>query len=187
MRKSTAPLLLLLAVSVSAISSSCASTKTASAPSQGAAAAQAKAAIDDPLNDYSKMFSHSPDMDFDIKNPSVWQNGDASRLWPTTGEPQNIVYKAKDISSFTFVVGYYTWKHQDNPAMHGFSAYVSANGQAWTEVESVSDASDNGCWLITTWKPKSAIPSGSNLVKFEFFDKDLHWSTEVSEIHVYGR
>jgi len=187
MKKSTLALSLLLAFSVLFTFIGCASTKTPSSSSRGGAPAAAPAAIDDPLNDYSRMFSHSPDMDFDIKNPSAWQNGDASRIWPSTGDPQNIVYKVKNVSSFAFVVGYYTWKHQDNPAMHGFKAYVSADGQAWTELESVSEASDNGCWLFTTWKPKATIPSGSNYVKFEFFDKDLHWSSEVSEIHVYGR
>jgi hypothetical protein len=145
------------------------------------------AVIDDQLADLSKMFSHSSDLDFDVKNPAAWPNGDASRAWPTTGDPQNFVYKLKDISSFAFVVGYYTYKHPDNPKLHSFQAFVSSDGNAWTEVSSTSDAADNGCWLFTTWKPSAEIPAGSNFVKFEFADKDLHWSTEVSGVKVFGR
>ena len=127
------------------------------------------------------------DLDFDIKNPAAWPNGDASRIWPTTGEPQYFVYQLKDISGFSFVVGYYTYKHQDNPAMHGFKAYLSADGKDWKEAASKAESADNGCWLFTTWKPAAEIPAASNFVKFEFFDKDLHWSTEVSEVQVSGR
>jgi hypothetical protein len=152
-----------------------------------AGTASAKAEIYDELNDFSKMEAHSADFDFDLKNPAAYPNGDASRIWPTSGDPQFFVYKLKDISSFSFVVGYYTYKHQDNPKLRTFNVFVSPDNKTWTEVAAKNEGADNGCWLFTTWTPAAEIPAGNNYIKFEFSDKDLHWSTEVSEVRVNGR
>lgn len=164
----------------------CASAPAAAGAAGGGSSAGG-ASIYDPLDDLSLMHSHSADLEFDLKNPAAYPNGDASRVWPTTGEAQNFVYKLKDVSGFSFVVGYYTYKHKDNPELRSFKAFVSGDGKSWTEVPASSEGADNGCWLFTTWRNAQEIPAGSDFVKFEFADKDLHWSTEISEVRVTGR
>jgi hypothetical protein len=164
----------------------CASAPKAEASAE-AAPAVAASVIDDPLNDLSKMESHSADLEFDTKNPAAYPNGDESRVWPTTAEPQNFVYKIKDPASFSFVVGYYTYKHSHDPKLVSFNAYVSPDAKSWTEVPAVRAAEDNGAWLFGDWKNAAEIPAGNQFIKFEFSDKDLKWSSEISEVHVQGR
>jgi hypothetical protein len=151
------------------------------------AKAAESAGIVDTLKDFSLTYAHSADLDFDVKNPGTWPNNDSSRLWPTADSPQYLVYKLKDIAGFTFVVGYYVYQHPNNSKLRTFNVFVSPDGQAWSEVAVTSGEANNGCWIFTKWKQDGEIPAGMSFIKFEFSDKDLHWSTEISEVHVTGR
>lgn len=147
--------------------------------------------IADDLIDWSKIYSHTTNLQFDTSNPA-YMEGDISRLCRTgidgVNQPvyprENIVYKLSDIRYFKAISYYWIGTGEENPPEMLFE--TSEDGVKWTPFApklTVSTISESN-WKKHVYEA-SDIPSGVNYLRINFrIGGKRPWTPQLGRVEI---
>ncbi|GHO46903.1 hypothetical protein [Ktedonospora formicarum] len=132
--------------------------------------------IVDPLNNWSKVYKHTDNLQFD-KNNSQFFEGDTSLLarWNNAKTHEEITWHLQGMTSFQAVT--YFWPQE--PISH-FSIYISADAINWSEV-SPTITGGKGNWTRYDYHVKGL--TGVNFIKMRWNNiTGQAWSPQISSV-----
>ncbi len=138
--------------------------------------------VNDPLDNWIKMYSHSANLYFDESSPSVF-NGDSSRLTRSANSEEYIIYKAPANNILDFSVS--TWFWPDEP-ITDFQFYTSPDNVTYSLVTTVKYISYY-CWTSVVYDG-SSLPINTKYLKIVFKQNTPnYWNPQIgSVIFDYG-
>lgn len=133
-------------------------------------------AINDDLNDASKLFDLSSNMTLDNSNPQFFDQ-DNSRAARSDNSKGTLVYKGVQLQSLEMKVYLF------DADITKIKVYRSSNGSSWTAVQtSFSDPVATGAgWKSSTITSAADLPNGTNYLKIELEDP-VGWGTQIGKI-----
>ncbi len=134
--------------------------------------------IVDNLNDWSHVYSHTSNVDFD-QNNSQWMSGDTSLLARYKNTNEEVVWKLNGMTSFQAIV--YFWPPQSDSPLSQLMTYTSANGTNWTAATpAVSGGSGN--WIV--YKYTLSNLANVNFVKMRWLEtaSNNYWAQQVGQV-----
>jgi cellulase (glycosyl hydrolase family 5) len=149
----------------------------------GTSVAYAAEPIIDDMNDWTKVYSHTSNLDFDTSSPS-YVEGDTSRLTRTstaTSYPrERIVYKLSDARSLKATA--YFWDGKGLEML--FEG--SPDGVTWNPFSPVITISQPSG---TNWQKRvyesSSLPSGTNYIRINLsIGAVYHWNPQLSRVEI---
>lgn len=134
--------------------------------------------VTDPLNDWTRAFSHTENWAFDTANPENFGN-DPSRATRTLATTESIVYRFPEITSVHAEVFY---SNALDSSVVQF--YVSSDGTSWTPLS--SGRTDLGPtasgWYRAVFGRSGDIPAGTNYCKIEVQGLDPAGTPQLSQV-----
>jgi hypothetical protein len=149
----------------------------------GASVTYAAEPIIDDMNDWTKVYSHTANLDFDTSSPS-YVEGDTSRLTRTstyTNYPrERIVYKLSEARDLKATAYFWNGEGQemlfegspDNVTWNPFSPVITVSQPSGTN------------WQKRVYE-SSSLPSGTNYVRIIFsVGAIFHWNPQLSQVEI---
>lgn len=133
--------------------------------------------LTDELDDWSLIYSASPDWMLEGNNPYGGFDGDPSRLRRTALSRQEVIYHFNHITDFEADVYFHD-------SLEGLKFYTSPDNKAWSEVNFNLDKalSTGGGWNRTKAAPADLLPPDTSYFKVEF-DKGMDsWDKHLASI-----
>lgn len=137
--------------------------------------------IDDPLDNFDKIYKHSSNLSVDSSNPEKFQ-GDAARLKRTSEQEAYLIYKT-DIDIKSFSVIYYD---ADNlPGRKDMKVYGSDKGKKFTEISVQPRNIPNNGFQLMKYE-RNDLPEGIRYVKFVISaDRaDNKWVPQIAGVRI---
>lgn len=133
--------------------------------------------ITDDLNDWSKVYSISPNWMLEGNDPYGGFDEDPSRARRTKLSAEHIIYRYNNITDFTAQVYYHI-------ALQGMEFYTSPDGVNWSPLgyNIAHEVATGGGWHRMTVTPQSGIPSGTGYLKIEFSLGGKEWDKHLAQI-----
>ncbi|WP_214627440.1 hypothetical protein [Paenibacillus agaridevorans] len=138
----------------------------------------------DDLDDYSKVYSQSSNMNLDIAGSADYFENDASRAVKIDNNPGNMVYHQNNSIGFDIKVYYH------GASVGDLNIYTSPDGTVWTpQTYSASvpvSTNSSTAWHRTNLTPTSPLPPNTNYLKIEIIatDNGLSWGTQIAEVRL---
>jgi hypothetical protein len=134
--------------------------------------------LNDNLNDYSKMYSHSANLNFDNGNTQNFK-GDTSRLNRTSSTYENIVYNTPGDMKFMNIDTYF-WPTE---GVTDFNFYRSSDGTNYTAF--TPDKNQIGGEWNRIKYTYNSFPAGTKYLKIEFRNTSVnYWNPQISNVKI---
>jgi len=139
----------------------------------GSVSGRSSVRVDD-LNDWSKTYSHTPDLSFDTTNSSYFE-GDISRVRRNKATNQEIVWKQADIISFETTS--FFWPSE---GVSQISFFISKDGLSWNQA-TPSLQGGSGNWTKYTYSLNNL--SNTNYIKLRWNNTGgVFWNPQVGRV-----
>jgi hypothetical protein len=133
--------------------------------------------IVDDLNNWSKTYSHTTNLDFDTNN-SQWMHGDTSLLYRVANTPEEVVWKLPGMKSFQAIT--YFWPSQSGSPLKDLSVYTSADAVHWTAATPTLSGG-TGNWIEYTYTLSNL--SNVNFVQMRWsVTANNDWAQQVGQV-----
>jgi TIR domain len=133
--------------------------------------------IIDDLNNWSKTYSHTTNLDFDTNN-SQWMDGDTSLLYRPANTPEEVVWKLSGMTSFQAIT--YFWPPQSGSPLNDLSVYTSADDVHWTTATPTLSGG-TGNWIEYTYTLSNL--SNVNFVQMRWsVTSNNNWSQQIGQV-----
>jgi hypothetical protein len=146
----------------------------------GAAATPTTVTATDPLNDWTRLFSRTPEWKFyTAAVGNTVHEGDLSLAGRKTATTQSLVYRYGGIRTFSAKVFYLG-------SLSGVQFYSSPDNVSYAPVAASSAAAvyTSGGWYRTFFTPNSPLPAGTNYLKVEFSNTASAYAVLLSHIDI---
>jgi hypothetical protein len=134
----------------------------------------------DPLNDWTKTYSHTPNTNFNTTN-STYIGYDPSRASRTLATNEEMIWNYNQIQSFHATTYFY---HEE--AISHFSFYTSPDGSTWTPITPTihqNTAVSSAAWTNMSYTLQNL--SNVNYVKVKWNKTSGYaWSPQVGQVAV---